>query len=89
MQVDGNWTEMAEGFPKLEIKGSKKLIVFRFPKFSQKVFYDPTITMGKTPIEGSDEDPTEVMTTTGHPSAAHKASLSIAVLILSAMFSLR
>lgn len=50
VEVDGQWTQMASGFPKFMVKGSKNIFTFRFPKFSSRVFYDPTLEMG----EGSD-----------------------------------
>ena len=33
---------MPDGFPKFEVKGSKKLFTFRIPKFNNTVFIDPT-----------------------------------------------
>jgi len=39
--VDGTWTKMPSGYPKVEVKGSKTLFVFRFPKFTTDAIYDP------------------------------------------------
>ena len=39
--VDGSWTKMPSGYPKVEVKGSKTLFVFRFPKFTTEAIYDP------------------------------------------------
>lgn len=46
VEVDGQWTKMAAGFPKFMVKGNKNIFVFRFPKFNSRVFYDPTLEMG-------------------------------------------
>jgi len=44
VRVDGgNWTKMTEKYPKITIRGSQTIITFRFPKFSENVFYDPLI----------------------------------------------
>lgn len=42
INVDGTWTKMPDGFPKLVQTGADTRVVFRFPKFNQRVFYDPT-----------------------------------------------
>jgi len=36
---------MSDGFPKLEIKDSKKLFTFRIPKFNNTVVIDPTVNV--------------------------------------------
>lgn len=36
---------MASDYPKTESKGGKTLFIFRFPKFSRRVSYDPTIEL--------------------------------------------
>ena len=33
---------MSDGFPKFEVKGSKKLFTFRIPRFNNTVLIDPT-----------------------------------------------
>ena len=42
---DGLEVFMANGYPKVETKGSKKLYVFRIPKFTTKATYDPLLQM--------------------------------------------
>ncbi|XP_065065747.1 skeletal aspartic acid-rich protein 2-like isoform X2 [Rhopilema esculentum] len=45
VEVDGTWKEMVASYPKVETKGAKTLFMFRFPKFSSKVIYDPTVEL--------------------------------------------
>jgi hypothetical protein len=44
VMVDGNWTNMPEGYPKLVTKGDKQMYTFRFPKFNDYAFYDPIVS---------------------------------------------
>ena len=37
---------MPDSYPKFETEGTKQLFVFRFPKFNNKVVYDPTVYPG-------------------------------------------
>ena len=46
VQINGTWEDMPAGFPKLEQAGSKDLLKCRFPKFTDKARYDPTIELG-------------------------------------------
>ena len=39
---------MPEGYPKLTIQGSKNIFTFRFPKFTTKAVYDPTVEIKPT-----------------------------------------
>lgn len=41
--VDGAWTTMPAGFPKMELKGGSAIFTFRFPKFDQEAMYDPVV----------------------------------------------
>mmetsp|Transcript_42436 Transcript_42436/g.51715 ORF Transcript_42436/g.51715 Transcript_42436/m.51715 type:complete len:366 (+) Transcript_42436:100-1197(+) len=43
VMVDGNWTNMPEGYPKLVMKGDKQMYTFRFPRFNDHAFYDPIV----------------------------------------------
>lgn len=44
VQYDGgNFTDMASGYPKTVTRGSKTSFVFRFERFNESVFYDPTV----------------------------------------------
>lgn len=43
VQIDGTWVAMPAGYPKVETQGSKQLFIFRFPKFSTSLAYDPII----------------------------------------------
>lgn len=54
ISVDGgNYTDMATGYPKLETRGSKQMFVFRFPKFTSSVLYDPQIVLANPDTSGS------------------------------------
>lgn len=54
ISVDGgNYTDMATGYPKLETKGGKQSFVFRFPKFTSSVLYDPQIVLATPDASGS------------------------------------
>jgi len=47
VEIDGNVTEMPEGYPKMESKGKHDTIfTFRFPRFATKAKYDPLLTSG-------------------------------------------
>lgn len=46
LEKDGVVETMATGFPKVEQQGSKNLVFFRFPRFNNKVMYDPTVDLG-------------------------------------------
>jgi hypothetical protein len=41
--IDGNWTKMPKGYPKMATKGGKVTYTFRFPKFAETAFYDPIV----------------------------------------------
>jgi len=43
--IDEEIVDMSDGFPKFEIKGSKKLFTFRIPKFNNSVMIDPTVNV--------------------------------------------
>ncbi|XP_062566808.1 uncharacterized protein LOC134229105 [Saccostrea cucullata] len=46
IRIDGgNYTNMAEGYPKLDARGSQQMFVFRFPNFTSSVLYDPQIVL--------------------------------------------
>lgn len=48
VMVDGNWTSMPDGYPKVVMQGSSTVFTFRFPKFKSVATYDPLIAgMGK------------------------------------------
>ena len=51
VKVDGQWTDMAEGFPKLEEAGAKQLLRCRFPRFLSEALYDPTVDLGEEAVE--------------------------------------
>ncbi|KAL4228464.1 hypothetical protein ACF0H5_011511 [Mactra antiquata] len=38
--------DMPTGYPKLEVKGAKNIFTFRFERFNDSVFYDPTVDLG-------------------------------------------
>jgi hypothetical protein len=44
VNVDGTWAAMPTGYPRVTFQGSSTTLTFRFPKFAQKVTYDPAIT---------------------------------------------
>lgn len=41
--VDGDEIDMPDSYPKIVEKGNKQLFVFRFPKFAEKLTYDPIL----------------------------------------------
>ena len=46
VEVDGEFVDMPKNYPMIIDKGSlKSQWVFRFPKFSSKIMYDPVVTM--------------------------------------------
>ncbi|KAL4228725.1 hypothetical protein ACF0H5_011768 [Mactra antiquata] len=58
--------DMPSGYPKLTVQGAKNIFTFRFEKFSQSVFYDPTVDLGENESTDSTDgtDPTETPATT-------------------------
>ena len=70
VKVDNDdWTDMEDGYPMMQVRGSKNSFTFRFPRFTNKVYYDPTLT---------------IESLTGN-SSGHAANLSAIVLLLMAM----
>eukprot|EP00928_Gymnodinium_smaydae_P010842 TRINITY_DN14082_c0_g1_i2.p1 TRINITY_DN14082_c0_g1~~TRINITY_DN14082_c0_g1_i2.p1 ORF type:complete len:626 (+),score=118.28 TRINITY_DN14082_c0_g1_i2:99-1880(+) len=67
--VDGNWTSMPAGYPKITVKGSSTIFTFRFPKFVASATYDPLVsgmtppTSAPTPAPGSSPTPETPMPT--------------------------
>ena len=57
---------MTTSFPKVDVKGAKTYIVFRFGKFTDKVIYDPTVDMelGDDFVQDLDDDDDIVVATT-------------------------
>lgn len=53
VMVDGNLTSMPVGYPKLEVKGSKQLYTFRFPRFKESVLYDPVVSFNPDAFDDS------------------------------------
>lgn len=47
-ELDGAKVPLPNGYPKTIVKGSKKLLVFRFPKFNSLLVYDPLLQLGAT-----------------------------------------
>lgn len=47
-EVDGAKVSLPSGYPKVIAKGTKKLFVFRFPKFNSLLSYDPLLQLGET-----------------------------------------
>ena len=43
VMIDGEWFQMPEGYPKVEVQGGKQLFIFRFPRFESSAMYDPLI----------------------------------------------
>lgn len=43
--IDGSEINMPESYPQIETQGSKQLYVFRFPKFTNTVIYDPLLQL--------------------------------------------
>ena len=39
VRIDGNWTNMPEGFPKFVNEGGKQYYTLRFPKFTDNAWY--------------------------------------------------
>lgn len=47
VELDGAKVPLPSGYPKVISKGSKKLFVFRFPKFNSLLSYDPLLQLGE------------------------------------------
>jgi len=47
VRVDGNWTDMPDGFPQLVNEGGKQYYTLRFPKFTDNIWYDPVVTFNE------------------------------------------
>lgn len=43
VDIDGEYAEMPEDYPKYKEKGNKEYFIFRFPKFNERAKYDPVI----------------------------------------------
>ena len=56
VKLDGNWTTMPDGYPKLVTKGGKQIYTFRFPRFKSAAFYDPVIGFDSSVEASADED---------------------------------
>ena len=78
MMIDGGFTDMPADFPKIEIKGSKNLFVFRIPRFSDKALIDPLVSLGAeeptltpfpTPTPTFTSIPTPTPTSTAPPTS--------------------
>lgn len=44
--VDGEWMNMTEGYPKVELQGDTLRVIVRVPKYSHSVMYDPVLEYG-------------------------------------------
>lgn len=53
LRKDGVWEQMAGDYPKTVTTGPKTLFIFRFPKFSGNVMYDPTLELSGTGTTGN------------------------------------
>ena len=51
MTDDNDYTAMPAGFPRAERDGDNTKFVFRFPKFSENVLLDPSVTPGEKPAK--------------------------------------
>jgi len=51
VSVDGKITEMPEGYPKSEVKADGSVFTFRFPRFADRILYDPIIGTGQAMLE--------------------------------------
>lgn len=88
---------MPDGFPKFVIKGSKKLFLFRIPKFNNNVVIDPAVNLGGSEGGGdvsgggdtgvTEEDTTPLIPTTSPGDfAGEKNSASLLPFNLCAVF---
>lgn len=70
--LDGQKAQMPEGYPKLEVKGSKQIFTFRFPRFKTNAIYDPVI--GNEDSESTDPTtgPTKDSTTGASTKVSNK-----------------
>ena len=79
---------MSDGFPKFEVKGSKKLFTFRIPRFNNTVLIDPTanvagsdgggeVTGGGDGGEGGGDTSTIPTTSEGDTSSASLPSFNL------------
>jgi len=81
VKVDGTWANMTDGYPKIEVKGSKTLFTFRFPKFTTSVYYDP---IGQESDTGPTQPPTTTKKSAG--SNIYPQALFVAILSVLTMF---
>lgn len=42
---DGVEVDMPQGYPRIETQGSKEFYIFRFPRFDDKIIYDPVMQL--------------------------------------------
>ena len=47
---------MTGGFPKLEKKGNKQVLIFRAPRFNASIIFDPVTTLGDELSEDDNDD---------------------------------
>lgn len=50
VEKDGAWEDMADGYPDTTLQGSKTIFTFRFPKFTNYAFYDPSVDLGNSAL---------------------------------------
>jgi len=50
VRVDGEWFDMAEGYPMMETDGSKDIYTFQFPRATSSILYDPVFTMNASTV---------------------------------------
>lgn len=74
IKVNGTFTTMVSGYPKLVQKGSKNSFVFRFPK-GATILYDPTVEMSSEPASGD----TTASPTTAAPTATVALPTTVAL----------
>lgn len=85
--IDEEIVDMSDGFPKFEVKGSKKLFTFRIPKFNNTALIDPTANVagsegggevtGGGEGEGGDTTATIPTTSEGDTSTASLPSFKL------------
>ncbi|XP_020617809.1 uncharacterized protein LOC110055747 [Orbicella faveolata] len=53
---DGKYSNMTGGYPKFEKRGNKEMLIFRAPRFTKSIVFDPVTTLGDELGEDDDDD---------------------------------
>lgn len=65
VNIDGEWRNITQGYPKVSKDGNKLTVTVRFPPFDKYAMYDPLMWYG----DGDDDNGAETAATTALPFA--------------------